>query len=349
MGKTLRRSIGGCGVWRHAVGRKLFALALAFTLPLALPFAAVRAQQDAPERIDRGRFTAVFFPTERRLAEQLLGNAVANDSFPGLPRPQQRVLLALAPDRRRFREWVGPGAPEWGAAITFPESQRIVMQGRSAGSDAGNPREVFRHEVAHLALNEFLGDRPPRWFDEGYASYAAREWNREDALAANLTLALRGAPTFDELDAEFSAGTMTAQNAYALAYRALVELAALDTVRGLAPFFEAWKREGSMDRAMRSTYGLTLAGFEQRWRQRTRRRYGALSLVGNVAVAGVIVLLAVFPLYVARRQRDRRRLAELVAADEAADRAARASAIEALLRGDDEPDFRDEPPVRPPS
>ena len=150
------------------------------------------------------------------------------------------------------------------------------MQGRSAGSDAGNPREVLRHEVAHLALHEFLGDSPTRWFDEGYASYAAREWNREDALAANVALAWRGPPTFDELDAQFSAGPTTAQNAYALAYRALVELAALDTARGLAPFFTAWKKEGSLDRAIRATYGITLSGFEQRWRQRTRRRYGAL-------------------------------------------------------------------------
>jgi hypothetical protein len=314
---------------------------------VALPLVVARAQQEAPERLDRGRFTAVYYPSERALAKSLLENAAANDTFPGLPRPQQRVVLALAPDRRRFREWVGPGAPEWGAAITFPQSQRIVMQGRSASSDAGNPREVFRHEVAHLALSEFLGDRPPRWFDEGYASYAAHEWTREDALAANVALAWRGAPTFDELDEEFFGGPTTAQNAYALAYRALVELAALDTARGLAPFFAAWKREDSIDRAMRATYGLTLAGFEQRWRQRTRRRYGGLALVGNLTLAGVVTMLAVLPLYIARRQRDRRRLAALVAADEAAERTARASAIEALLRGDDEPDFRGEPPADP--
>jgi hypothetical protein len=249
------------------------------------------------------------------------------------------VLLALAPDARRFREWVGPGAPEWGAAITFPESQRIIMQGRSAGSEAGNPREVLRHEVAHLALHEFLGDKPPRWFDEGYASYSAREWNREDVLAANLALAWRGVPTFEELDADFSGGSTSAQNAYALAYRALVELAALDTARGLAPLFAAWENEPSLDRAIRATYGITLADFERRWRQRTRRRYGALALVGNVTLAGSVSLIAILPLYIARRQRDRRRLAALVAADEAAEKAARKSAIEALLRGDEESDF----------
>jgi hypothetical protein len=342
MGTALRRNGEGRGGWRRALARLV-------ALILVAVCGTTAVAQEAPERLDRDRFTAVYYPSERALAKSLLEYAAATDTFPGLPRPRQRVLLALAPDRRRFREWVGPGAPEWGAAITFPESRRIIMQGRSAGSDAGNPREVLRHEVAHLALHEFLGDKPPRWFDEGYASYSAREWNREDALAANLALAWRGVPTFDELDDDFTAGSVSAQNAYALAYRALVELATLDTARGLAPFFAAWEKEPSMDRAMRATYGITLYDFEQRWRQRTRRRYGALALVGNVTLAGFVALIAILPLYIARRQRDRRRLAALVAADEAAEKAARASAIEALLRGDEEPDFGGEPEKNSPS
>jgi hypothetical protein len=311
--------------------------------------ASAGAQEDAPERLDRGRFTAVYFSSDQTLTQSLLDYSVRNDTFPGLPRPQQHVWLAIAPNRRRFREWTGPGAPEWGAAITFPESRRIVMQGRFAGTDAGDPREVLRHELAHLALHEFLGDAPPRWFDEGYASYAAHEWRREDALAANVALALKGTPTFDELDAEFNAGSTTAQNAYALAYRAVVDLASLDTATGLTRFFYAWRDAGSMDRAFRAAYGITLVGFEQRWQQRTRRRYGGLALVGDFAVGGLVLLLIVFPLYVVRRQRDRQRLATLLAADEAAERAARRSAIEALLRGDDETDFRDGAPEVPPS
>jgi hypothetical protein len=308
---------------------------LAQTADGTAPLAAL-----APDRLDRGRFTAVFYPSERTLAAALLDRAVASDTFPGLPRPRQQVFVAIAPDRRRFREWVGPSAPEWGAAIACPESQRIVMQGRSAGSDAGDPREVFRHELAHLALHEYLGDLAPRWFDEGYASYAAREWSREDVLSANISLAIRGTPTFDELDAEFGAGASSAQNAYALAYRAIVELASLDREHGLSSFFQEWKAAGSLDKALRASYGLTLVGFEEQWRSSTRHRYGALALVGDVTIGGLIILILVFPLYVARRQRDRRRFAALVAADEVAERAARESAIEALLRGDDEGEFR---------
>ena len=350
MGKALRRRARDGGAWRRSlaarVRRGVFALVALASSFVASP-ALIAAQ--APIRLDRGRITAVFYPADETLARSLLDIASRSDTFPGLPRPRSPVLLEIAPDTRRFRDWTGPRAPEWGAAITFVDTRRIVMQGRSANAGAGDPRIVLRHELAHLALHEYLGDLPPRWFDEGYASYAAREWDRDDALAANLALALRGTPTFDQLEGEFDGGATAAQNAYALAYRAVIELAALDTARGLADFFAAWKREGSMDRAVRSTYGITLNDFEKRWQQRTRRRYGALALVSNLTIGGAFVIVLLVPLYFARRHRDRIRMAALVAADEAAERAARESAIEALLRGDDWREPGDERSGVPPS
>ena len=93
-----------------------------------------------------------------RAAASLADHALRTDTFPGLPRPRQRVIVSIAPDRDRFREWVGSAVPEWGSAVAFPESRRIVIQGRGAGSDAGDPLVVFRHELAHLALHEFLGN-----------------------------------------------------------------------------------------------------------------------------------------------------------------------------------------------
>lgn len=282
-------------------------------------------------RLDRGRFTVVCYPGDEKLASALLARALTTDSFPGLPRPSQRVLIAIAPDQRRFREWAGPGAPEWGAALAFPDTRRIVMQGHSASSDAGNPFEVLRHELAHLALHEYLGDLPPRWFDEGYASYAARELGRNDVLAANFALAVRGMPTFDELDELFGEGATTAQAAYALAYRAVDDMASIDPSRGLALVLRNWKQTASLDRALRASYGTTLASFEHDWQQRTRRRYGGLALFSDITVASLIFLVLVAPLYIARRRRDRRRMAALVAADILAERPAQSDALAPFL------------------
>jgi hypothetical protein len=93
--------------------------------------------QDAPERID-GRFTAVYLSDGTRASRDRCSMASSHRHISDC-RDRANACCCLAPDRRRF-EWVGPGAPEWGAAIAFPESQRIVLQGRIRGSDAGDPR-----------------------------------------------------------------------------------------------------------------------------------------------------------------------------------------------------------------
>jgi hypothetical protein len=293
---------------------------------------AAHAQDEPPVRLDAGRFTVVAYPDDRQLAQNLLRAALARDTFPGLPRPRARVLLMVAPDERRFREWVGPNAPEWGAAIAFPESGRIVMQGRTAGSDAGDPLVVLRHEIAHLALHEALDGLPPRWFDEGYASYAAGEWSREETLSTNLALALRGMPSLEELEDGFVHGAGQAEASYALAYRAVAELAALDPERGLSLFFRYWKDEGRFDPAVRRAYGITAAAFEKRWQERTRRRFGGLALFADITLSTLVFLAVLLPLYISRRRRDRRRMQALVHADAEAERRAREqSALDALL------------------
>ncbi len=299
-------------------------------------------------RLDSGRFTVVAYPRDLTLARSLLASAAGRDSFPGLPRPRDHVLIALAPDRVAFREWVGPGAPEWGAAIAAPESRRIVMQGSSAGSDAGDPIPVLRHELAHLALHEAMGELPPRWFDEGYASYSAGELERDDALATNVALALRGMPALDALDSSLVRGPSEAQAAYALAYRAVADLAALDPERGLALFFRYWKESKSFDVAVRQAYGITAAAYEKRWQQQTRRRYGALAIFADFTLGVVLMLAVLTPLYVSRRRRDRLRMAAMRAADERAERERleRESVIDELLRS--LPPSSSAPPPPPP-
>jgi hypothetical protein len=287
--------------------------------------------QEPPERIDRGRFTAVFFPSERRLAQSLIESAAARDTYPGLPRPRAKVLLMIAPDYARFREWVGPGAPEWGAAIAFPQSSRIVMQGKTAASDAGDPVVVLRHELAHLALHEHLGDRPPRWFDEGYASFAAGEWGREEFLAANVGLLIGGTPSLAEVEKGFQGGPARAEAAYALAHRAVAELSDLDRERGLALFFQYWKATNSLDLAVRSAYGITLSAFETRWRQQTITRYGGLALFADLTLASIAGLIILGPLYWTRRRRMKQKMAEMLVVDAAQEKAAEEAARNSTL------------------
>ncbi|MBK5187241.1 MAG: hypothetical protein JJD97_03295 [Gemmatimonadaceae bacterium] len=328
MGEALR---GDAEARRRGRGPGAQRLAL---VALFASFAATgaRGQSTEAQRLDSGRFTVVAFPSDLPLARSLLAEAARNDSFPGLPRPRERVLIAIAPDARRFREWTGAGAPDWGAAIAIPDQRRIVMQGSDAGSGAGDPRAVLRHELAHLALHEQLGSLPPRWFDEGYAGYAAGEWSRDEVLSANLGLVLHRIPaSLDSLEEGFHGGASRASGAYALAYRAVSDLAALDQQRGLSLFFAYWKQTGSMDQAMRKAFGLTQSGFEAEWRARTMRRYGALAVIANLSVLFALLGFLLLPLLWVRRRRHQRRLSALREAEAASEGAARASALDALL------------------
>ena len=307
-----------------------------------------RAQDPAgTSAISAGRFTVVHFPTESRLARSLLKAAVERDSFPGLPALTDQVRIQLAPDDRTFREWAGTGAPDWGGAFAFPAERRIVMQGRNAGADAGDPLVTLRHELAHLALAEVLRGQVPRWFDEGYASYAAGEWGREEVLVTSVGLIWRGIPTLAGLDSGFYSGSERALRTYALAHRAVAELATIDRTRGLALFFEYWEKEGSFERALRAAYGMTSADFERHWRARVKRQYGALALAADLSVLSVVLVFLLGPLWWQRRARQLERLARMRRADAEQEERERNSALAALLG--DGPSDRPSPPARRPA
>ncbi len=86
-----------------------------------------------------------------------------------------------------------------------------------------------------------------------------------------------------------------------------------------------------MEQAIRRAYGITGAAFEEHWRRQTERRYGALALAANMSVALGLIGVVVVPLYLMRLRSKRRRLAAMLAADEARERAERESALRAIL------------------
>ncbi len=281
--------------------------------------------------IAAGRFSIVHFASDLRLARSFADAALASDTFPGLARPTAPVLILVAPDDETFRSWVGAGAPEWGDAIAFPALRRIVMRGRDAAGSGGDPRITLRHELAHLALHEALGPGIPRWFDEGYASYAAGEWGRDEVLATSFGLVWRGIPTLAGLDSGFFEGAERAQRSYALAHRAVAELAVMDRERGLALLLGHWRSEGSFERALRRAHGMSSLDFERHWKARIRRQFGALALAADLTVLTLALTIFLGPMWWQRRKRMKDRLERMREADRLQEERERASALATLL------------------
>ena len=292
-----------------------------------------RAAPPGALKIDGGRFTVIHYPGDATLAASALQAAIARDSFPGLPRAASQIVIMIAPDAAVFREWAGQSSLPWTAALAFVQQHRIVMQGHTAGSDAGEPLQVLRHELAHVALYDYLGALTPRWFDEGYASYAAGEERTQGFLSTNAALVFRAMPSLAALDTMLASTRGTdARAAYALALRAVTDLAAIDDARGLAPVLAAWRERRSFDLALRRAYALTAVRFETDWQQRTRWRFAFLAVAADSAIGSLLLVLLLAPAWRSRRAKQRARFDELRRREAVTEYSARSDALDALMR-----------------
>ncbi len=292
----------------------LSALFGSLLIPTRLP-----AQQ--PDTVWAGPLAAIHWPGGERLAGRVLERVLAMPPLPALPEDVLEdgppVHIFFAPDPERFDSLTGGRAPEWGAGIAIPDAGAIVLP--AYFSQRGAPHELartLRHELAHIALHRYLAPaRPPRWFDEGYARIAAGEWDFEAAWQLRLAFATGKAPHLDSLALDWPRREAEARIAYLLASTAVDYLLERGGERALGIFLGRWQETGSLEAALRRTYGLTVGQFEEDWRAAVRKDFGWTYFFVHSALfwslAGVLLLI----LYIRRRRHNIQRLEALRTAD----------------------------------
>jgi hypothetical protein len=253
-----------------------------------------------------GRVTAVAWPAQRAVAADLAQLADRPTEWPGLGlRDPGSFQLSVVPDAHLLDSLTAGRAPSWGAAIAVPGARTILLR-----ADEGDLIRTLRHELAHLALHEAVTVRVPLWFDEGYASWAAGEWDRLGTLELNLTVVRGAVPTLTGLDGALRGSASSADAAYALAVSAVAELARRNPTGTLTPLLRRLESGEDFDAAVLATTGLAVGRFEQEWQRAVRRRY----TLGNWLIAGggwLIVALLVAVQVRRRRRLDRVRRAAL--------------------------------------
>ena len=250
--------------------------------------------------------TAVAWPAQLELAAELARQAIRPAEWPGLGlRVVDSFRLIIVPDARRLDSLTGGRAPSWAAAVALPESRTILLR-----ADGEALPQILRHELAHLTLHQAIEGRVPLWFDEGYAGWAAGEWDRLGLLELNLSVARGALPGLTRLDASLRGATSTADAAYALATSAVTELARRNPSGTLEPLMARLMAGDDFEAAVLATTGLTLDRFEEAWQRSVRRRY---SLVTWLLASGGWFLIAVGVLVLVhfRRRMDRARRAAL--------------------------------------
>ena len=247
------------------------------------------------------------------MAERALRSAVTPLRLPGIGDavPPPPATIAIAPNQAAFELLTG-GAPHWSAGIAVPSERLIVLPGYSSSrTPLGEPLSALRHELVHLALNAYLPGRIPRWFDEGYATWASGEWDAGRGWEIRVALLTGGAPPLDSLSLGWPGRQGDARLAYLLSASAVSFLAEQGGPDSFAAFLHAWREQGDIDQALRSTYGMTLGGFEEAWRSMVQRRYGWLLALSQVGVMWAIVAFLLVFITLPRRRRNREKLQQM--------------------------------------
>jgi hypothetical protein len=265
------------------------------------------------------RLRVVFWPGHEARARRVLETLEARPGLPGLPDQglPSRAVVFLAPDRLRWEALTGGEPPHWGAGIAVPALRRIILPVFQTPWDGfRSEARTLRHEWAHLGLHEYLeGLRIPRWFDEGYAQWAAGEWSAQEAWRLRVALAGGRAPPLDSLTLAWPAGRTDAEIAYLLGATAVEYLVQGSGSRGLEVFLERWREGGDFEDAFRRTFGITTGTFERQWLAHVKRRYGWLLMLAQSSFVWLFLGLALFLLFRVRRRRDRERMAALRAGE----------------------------------
>jgi hypothetical protein len=253
-----------------------------------------------------GQVTVVAWPGQLDIALDLARRAGQASNWPGLGRQETGPLrLILVPDSRRLDSLSAGRAPSWGAAVAVPGARTILLR-----ADNDDLYQTLRHELAHLALHQAVAVRVPLWFDEGYASWAAGEWDRLSGLELNLAVVRGAVPDLRDLDGALRGSTSTADAAYALAVSAVTELARRNPSASLTPLLQRLRAGADFEASVQATTGLNLAQFEREWHRSLRRRYSLVTWL--VAGGGWAVLaLSLWLLLRRRRKADRVRRAAL--------------------------------------
>ena len=261
--------------------------------------------------------TARYRGADSLRASRALATLDALGPLPGLRGTGMRVLLTVAPTREVMDSLVGGRVPEWAGAVAIPERMEMIIPGgrfwpRSPLDEA----RILRHEWAHLALAHEMGNlRIPRWFNEGYAEWAAGAWLDGGARKLGMALVFGDGPPLDSIALRWPRERVPAELAYLLSASVIQYLVESSGRRGLESFLAEWKRRRSYDAALRGVYGATPAQLESDWRKWVKRRYGWLIVLSDSAVFWAVLAAALTAMFLVRKRYRREQMARLRAGE----------------------------------
>jgi len=222
-----------------------------------------------------------------------------------------RVDVARTPGEMATLAPRGAPYPEYASGVAYPELGLVLLTLTPRyQNEAFDLTQVFRHELAHIALEDAVRPHPiSRWFNEGFAVMASGETSFERMWTLmNATLSDRLLPL-----SQVERGFPSDENKVSVAYAEAADVVRFLVRREDRHRFRALVRELSngrtLDQAAREAYGVDLVTLEHEWREDVAKRY----TFWPILCSGTVVWMGVIGLFVwawrKRRARSRATLA----------------------------------------
>lgn len=293
------------------------ALAVAWFAQLAPASSAHRPPADAPrvnegdvdvaplprgyDTFDAGWLHLAYPPSLSRWVEPLIEEARAFRTEASLRLGQQvltrvRVRLAEDPTQMATLAPIGAPYPKYAVGVAYSGLDLILLTERPVHANSEHDLvETFRHELAHLALEEAVsGARVPLWFNEGLAIHLAREraFGRTQTLwtavvSGNLL-------SLNDIVRHFPDDIVGVPLAYAQSADVVRYLLRQEDAERFRLLIKKLRRGEAFDDALSDSYGLDTYSLERVWRADVESRYTVWPVVmsGSVIWGGAIVLAA---------------------------------------------------------
>jgi len=243
-------------------------------------------------------------------------------SLVGIPAAGAPIRVLLVPETDPLAE----RTPRWITGFAVAEQNVVVLfPGRVLSYPYDSLEGLLRHEVTHVLLARAAGGAPlPRWFQEGVALLAARDWRLADGERL-LVGGIRGVPpSTADLERAFAGEGYAVETAYAVAGALVGELVQREgqgVVAGIAAGVASGR---SFEEAFAVATGEPLDRFEASFWRRFQWRYRWVPFL----TSGGTLWLAITSLALLAIARRRRRDAELRRRWEAEDQAQALAAVQ---------------------
>jgi len=217
---------------------------------------------------------------------------------------QVEVVVGRTPGEMETLAPLGARLPRYAAGVAFSEQRLILLSAESRyPGERHELLEVFRHELAHIALHDAVGrHNVPRWFNEGFAVHASKEAETARLQALwTATLAGRLIP-LKQLTSSFPSDADSASIAYAQAADVVRYLMRKDEAHRFAALIGRLTHGQEFSAALADAYSTDLYALEKQWQKDVARRY----TFWPVIFGGSLVWFGAFGLMIAAYARRRR-------------------------------------------